>query len=364
MSGTITSKSIKDFAHLVKLALREQAPVPLIWPVLNEWSEALDVDVELPRPPGELMRFCGDGEEARDGFRRRLVESPGVVASNKNNVSASLVIAKRAPAVPDVVKRALSDLRNTWVLPSGEEISDALMFSRKARELSCGFFYVWDWGQAGPDFEWLEARSEWSREVRAYLHYHSRPGMDSEGLLENAAADGRWKSVTWDRWSGVSDRRAPPVRAVWLSDFLIEDAIDFEQEHEPVVLWYLHDAVGEKLAEEGGYPLYAGGNNSSRLLLTETGGRSIVASVNAHGQGKNLQAWSRQLLLSPTSNGLKFEQLLARCHREGQKAEEVWMYINQHTSECRVALATAIKEAEYQQQIEGVPKRLCYANYR
>jgi hypothetical protein len=41
-SGTLTSSSIKDYAHLAALCLREGSPLPLDPSVVNEWAEALD----------------------------------------------------------------------------------------------------------------------------------------------------------------------------------------------------------------------------------------------------------------------------------------------------------------------------------
>ena len=42
LSGTVASKSLKDFWHLIKLALREKSPLPIRWPVLDKWAAALD----------------------------------------------------------------------------------------------------------------------------------------------------------------------------------------------------------------------------------------------------------------------------------------------------------------------------------
>jgi hypothetical protein len=294
------------------------------------------------------------------GYQRRLTETPGVVASNKNNVRASLLIRRKRLGATSKVIGALETLRSTWTLPSGEEISDVLMLSRKARELACGFYYVWEWGDEGPDFEWLAARTDWHREVRQKLHRGASSGLDSEHLLELAAIRGDWPSVSYGAWEQVKGRPLPPVRAVWIDDFLVKDAVKFGQES-PSIIWCLHDAVGEAVAREGGWALFNGGGKSDRALLTVSGKETIVCSVQACGQGKNLQMFSRQLLTSPSANGLRWEQLLARCHREGQQADEVTMDVYLHTPENMKAFRKAQSEAQFQQDLEGAQKRLCMA---
>ena len=80
LSGTITSKSLLDYWHLVLWALREGAPLPLKYPEARDWAWALDAKV---RPgerlsPGALKKF---GEPVREGFKNRLTSTPGVGCS-------------------------------------------------------------------------------------------------------------------------------------------------------------------------------------------------------------------------------------------------------------------------------------------
>jgi hypothetical protein len=184
--------------------------------------------------------------------------------------------------------------------------------------------------------------------------------MDSPGLLEGAAARGDWRPVSWDGWLAVRDRPKPASEAVWLSDYLVADCMQYGSQA-PRILWYKDDAVGERISREGGFPLFCGGEGSSNRLLQETGDRSIVISVNAYGQGVNLQAWNEQLLTSPSANGLRWEQLLARTHREGQRADTVMFNVYLHTPEFVGAFFKAREQATYQTAIDGSPKRLNYA---
>lgn len=359
LSGSITSKSIKDFAHLARFSLRDGAPVPLHWPTLEEWAAALDPS-DFPAPPGELLRFGFD--DPREGFRQRMVTSPGVVATSRNHIGTSLVLTERALSVSPPVQKALMTMRETWTTPGGEEITDALSFSRYARQLAAGLYLRWVWPRQEPlelRREWLEARKEWHREIRQMLKGEAKKGLDSPLLLARAAAAGRWGSQTWGRWAEVKESAKPESEAVWIDDFMARDAAEWGRKHTGIV-WYEHDALGQKIAELGGFPFYGGGMAASAEILNERGDRTIVASVRAHGEGKNLQAFSTQLVTTPSSNGKVWEQLLGRTHRSGQTADEVEVAIYLHTPEMRQAVKDAVEDAAYIEGLTGAHQKLRY----
>jgi len=86
----------------------------------------------------------------------------------------------------------------------------------------------------------------------------------------------------------------------------------------------------------------------------------IVASVSSNSEGRNLQAWADNLIISPPPTGTVWEQMLGRTHRPGQLADEVWaeVFIG-----CQVELDCwhqAVKDAQYASKIEN-PKKLTYA---
>jgi superfamily II DNA or RNA helicase len=45
MSGTVTKKSIREYWHLLKLALPVDCPLPLRWVEMSDWANALDENV-------------------------------------------------------------------------------------------------------------------------------------------------------------------------------------------------------------------------------------------------------------------------------------------------------------------------------
>lgn len=99
------------------------------------------------------------------------------------------------------------------------------------------------------------------------------------------------------------------------------------------------------------------------IIIRENGKRSIVASLRAHGTGKNLTAFSRMLFVNPPADGAAWEQAIGRCHRQGQLADEVEVELYQHTDELLEAFRKARDFARSIEQTEGTPQKLCLASY-
>jgi hypothetical protein len=366
MSGSLTARSVMDYAHLSQWALKDHTPLPRGYYELQEWSAALDAE-EDPAPPGALTRFCAPGESVRAGFRRRLVETPGVVCTEEAAVGASLYLYGRTPTVPLEVKKALQNLERTWELPGGEFLTDGLAYARAARQLASGFYYRWVWPNNTPDQEWLDARREWHREIREFLKRHTIPGMDSPMFLARAADTGKWKSKCWAAWKAVKDRPEPPVETVWVSDFLLQDVANHTAKlPSPPIIFYEFSAFGEALAKGTGYKHFGAGPKASRDLInlaeSNTPPEPIVCSIHAHGTGKNLQTkWSCLTLPSSPTNASLWEQAISRVLRPGQKAEEVSVYVYRHTKEMVASFDKAVREATYQQETMGQPQKILYA---
>jgi hypothetical protein len=84
-----------------------------------------------------------------------------------------------------------------------------------------------------------------------------------------------------------------------------------------------------------------------------------VASIQAHGTGRNLQMFSRNLVVSCPSAGADWEQLLGRTHRQGQQADEVeYDFFDTFDHEVK----TAVKDAAYIKDILGQDQRLLFAD--
>ncbi len=365
LSGTILRRSIRDATGLSKLALGAGSPFPSDWRAAESWALVLDAGSDVSEGEGgELERFCDPGEGLRSGFRRRLVQTPGVVTTPESSVGTALIFHERRVKVPAVVTDAMTKMTQTWVTPGEDEITDALTFWRHARELAAGCYLRWIWPRNEPlalRKEWLDARREWHREIRDYLTHRAGPGLDSPLLLARAAAAGKWASMSYEAWSHIHKQCRPTSEVVWISDFLIKDAVEFGTK-KPGIIWYSIDGVGREIAKAGGWPLYGAASEDTTNILDETGRRTIVASVASRSQGLNLQQFNCNLFTSPMSNNKDWEQATGRSHRQGQLADEVNVHLYLH-GPLRDGFKSAIKDAQFVEGVLGAKQRLCYASY-
>lgn len=379
LSGTIANDSPRDYQHLMELALRGGSPVPIAYRDADDWSRALEAGgdfapgalLELMGPSFgyEVVRACGDDTRmaARTIYRARMTSTAGVVATSDSAAQCDLEISRRDILVPPNVRTALSKIRATWTIED-EELQDAKDVARVARQLACGFYYRWAWPNGEKDHEWLYARAEWHKSVRHVLRYQSREGLDSPLLVANAAARGELAHehlVAWDAWSAVRDRWKPhpPVEAVWLSSFLIDDVWAWSREvvdEAPAIIWYEHVELGVALAHRG-IPVFGPGKEGD--AITTFRGRVCAASVEAHKDGKNLQHFRRNLVLTWPANGTTCEQLLGRTHRPGQEADEVEVELYQHDLSLVDAVAKSREDARFVEEAHGARQKLLMATW-
>lgn len=374
LSGTMTHRSVLDYAHLIELALRKNSPLPRGYRELKDWAGALDVEPDYAMEPGVLRKFCTASEDVRDGFRRRLVESMGVVATSKGSVATSLVFRRQRPKMPANVSSFLSHTRDTWALGEREFDSAATM-AAALKQVAHGFYYRWAWPDGVPDEEWLDAKRKWNREVRQKLS-RSAKGMDSPLLLARAAEryrvwdqelkrdgprpENAWDSIAWADWKAVKDRDEPPVEPVWIDDFLVDYAASWASKlkgHRGII-WYSWGAFGERLASKHGLPLYGPGRDASEA--TED---VIVCSIRSQGTGKNLQRYSHNLFSMLPPNGMAVEQTVGRTHRPGQLADEVIADWCAHTHELADAMDRVLQDAEYIERTTGQRQKVIYATH-
>lgn len=390
LSGTLTTRGPRDYAELSERSLRARSPVPRGYKEIEDWDDALRArksSEEEPMPPGALLAFC-TGEEldavaanrmtgsdaARAGFLRRLVQSPGVIGSTDQDVEASLIIRRRDVAVPDEVTRAIRELERTWSI-GDEEIDSAATMAAKGREMSCGFYYVWDWPGGVVDVEWVEARKAWNRAVRDVLAHRSRPGLDSPLLVANAARRGQLGCYEdeWAAWDAVKDRPQPPTKPIWISDFLCRDAAAWAAWARGTkdgsagngILWYGHGAVEAWLRANTDIPVLGAGSSEELVAMAsaDIAPKVVALSVHTHRKGKNLQHhWSQNYFLYCPANGEAWEQALGRTHRRGQREDRVLADVALHTAPVRSAWEAALASARYIEDASPAgPQKLNYA---
>ena len=388
LSGTIANDSPRDFQHLAAASLSNGSPVPLQWREAEDWALALEEPSGRAQPlaPGALVDLMGDEvreqeaalvdasaspsaqrrELARRVFRRRLVCSPGVVATEGDSFPGAIEIYAVDCEPPRVVTEAVESLQRLWRI-GDEEFAEAKDVARKARELALGFYYVWDWGASGKDFDWIEKRKVWGGVVREVLSYRSGPGLDSPLLIANAAMRGAKgplrpdECAAFEAWREARKRwpQGPPVKTIWLSTFAVERALKWLADcvdEAPGVCWYEHQAFGDAL-KRGNAVVFGAGDDA----ILSFRGAACAASIGAHGTGKNLQHFSRGLVTAPPASGSTWEQLIGRKARHGQLAKEIVFEVFQNNFAQRSAFASALSDARFQQQALGQRQKLIAA---
>jgi len=396
LSGTITQRSLFDFSWMIYYIYgapqcRPTTPIPLHYPILRDWDAALGVHrpgYTVPLAPGVLKNLATGNETPRQGFRRRLTETSGIVGTSESACDTALNIyqvhdTRAALAnsgkstgirIPQNVLDAMQEVRKNGRTPFGLVFDDPLSESRYLRQLVLGYYLRWRWPNGGqPDQRWLDARANWALELRSLLATRGGPGADSPLLMTNAVKRGDVKAQYLEPWLkerarlGVGD--LPLTQAEWISTYAVDavlaQASDAGGLGDAGIVWYQGIAFGEALKRTQQIQVYAGGDDRA-LLQRATGPQAgkgwIACSIQAHGTGKNLQAWNTALIVSPPSSGQTFEQLIGRHHRPGQLADEVNLHLWQLTPEQRAALASAQKDAEYLQALQG-PQKLLQATY-
>lgn len=368
LSGTITKRSICDYHHVLYWCFPAHAPQPKHFPDLQEWALAIDEKVEdyIRIAPGALSVFYNSEEQAlsvkepilaaRRAYGRRLADTPGVIATSDSYTGSSLTIEVVCPYLSDDVQDALKHLRAEWETPDGHPISDSVALWRHAREIVCGFYYVW---QPRPPQEWLEARKAMCRFVREILS-SNRSGLDSPlQVMQKHASE-----PTIIEWNRVKGGFIPNTVPCWLDDTILGYAEEWMRNHTGIV-WTEHRAFGEALSQRTGVSYYSnGGKNAQGLPIASADpASSLIASVASCAEGQNLQAWSENLVVSCSPTGTLWEQLLGRTHRDGQQADEVTCEVIIACAEQYEGLLQARADAKYLQETLRQEQKLLHADW-
>lgn len=369
LTGTILRKSLRDFSHILEWCLGTGAPIPLHYLDLEEWADALDENVDSfnRRTVGALVRLIqpdqprgGDAlTTVREGFRRRLIETPGVVCTDESSCDQPLVIRYlEAPDDPEL-DAAFERFRMLWETPDGWPLSDPLSVYRHALELACGFFYKWD---PRPPQPWIQARRDWCGFVRDEIQSsgRSRRPLDTEFQVAQAYPD---EHVT-RAWRDIRDTFRPNSVPQWLTGTALSYANEWHRALQPGLIWVQHNACGESAAKLCGLKYYGAGglDSTGQSIERAPRGKSAVVSIASNGEGRNLQGWSRNLVLSTPQAATAWEQLLGRTHRDGQH-EPVLVDILVSCLENITAVEAAQREAQFVRQTQGHTQKLLLAQW-
>ena len=348
-------------------------PLPSLVSETMMWARALDEKLRGVQrvAPGALRVFVlepGEKErdvsrdEARVGYSNRLKATPGVVATEASAVDASIVGNFWEPDVPEEILDHIDYLNAEWETPGGEICRQPVDLWRHARELVCGFYYRWE---PEPPEEWLKARKAWFRFVRDQLNRRI-PGLDSPMQVAQACKRGYLNSgKKYETWDAIKPIYKPNNVPVWVDTSVLQQVIE-RLPSESVLIWTEQVATGEKLAELSGLPFFSkeGKDEKGRVIESLKGKETAIVSIPSNSQGRNLQAWNRNVIVSPPPNGAIFEQVIGRTHREGQEADEVYFDIMLGTGAIREGMRQALRDARYIEQTTGTPQKLLLAGLR
>jgi len=286
-------------------------------------------------------------------FRRRLVETPGVVASKETPIDASIVVSAIEVEPTAAITAAFERLRGAWETPDEHPIADGLSMFRHARELALGFFYVWN---PRPPREWLDARREWSAYVRSVLA-RSRT-LDSELQVRQRDAHGD----ECQAWLAVRDSFEPNTEPRWIDESILDACAAWAKSNTGII-WTEHTCFAERLSVKTGLPYYGRRGLCGARPIEKHRKGSLIASIASNSTGRNLQAWSQNLITSMPANGMQTEQLFGRTHRDGQTADEVRFDVITTCAEHVGAFWQAWRDCEFVFDATGSPQKLLLADH-
>lgn len=369
LSGTITRHSLKDFAHLMALALEEGSPVPRTWAPITEWAECLDSDQGC-RYPGALsmlsptQELLPDIDAGRRVVQARIKDTLGVVASEAGSVEATITFKPLKIKPSEKIQKALVSLHETWTRPDGEELVSAIDVWRLRGQFLLGGYYKW---VEKPPVKWIDARKNWHRGLREFLSKHSAPHIDSPLLVTNAIRaqnatllKGHMTPLTglYQAWKiQEATFPVPNVKWEWIDFSHLERLRDEINSLGPSIVWTNYRAPSTALAHILQAPYYGAGEGDA--INAEDGSRTIVASIRAHKEGRNLQAFNRNVMVGSLNAGADWEQLIGRTHRAGQEADEITFHLPLYMKE---ELEKGVEDAKYIEALTGNQQKLSFAD--
>lgn len=202
----------------------------------------------------------------------------------------------------------------------------------------------------------MDARRAWAAFVRRVLGHSRKLDSEAQVALEYPVAP---ELVAW---RAVEKSFEPQTVPVWFDDGALRFAVEWAREKRGIV-WVEHTCVGERLEDDYGLAYYGeeGFTRGGAYIEDHPSGEPLVASIHSNREGRNLQAWSTNLIMSPLPDGERTEQLLSRTHREGQEADEVVVDVVVVCTEHVKALWQAVRDCEYVLACTGSPQKILLA---
>lgn len=315
LTATPSRNSIMGYWHIMRWCLREGAPVPTSHNEALELASALDEKTRVPRRP--LPGPWGaTREQALENYRRRLLETPGVIIVDGDSCKAPLTVRLRLAKEDPVLDEHFRVFRRRNRNPDGITVTDPLSRWRMDGQMGCGLYsrYV-----EPPPPEWMEARREYAKFVRDAI---SRSQRSNNPLYSERMVCRKYRDhEIIQRWREIKGTFDDKTESVWLSTSTVEAVLEWLAESpEPGIIWCGSVEFAKAVAKAAGLRYYAGkGKAKDGTWLLNAPIENIVVSWNANKKGFNLQPWCRQLIVMPPQSAKWLEQIIGRSHRSGQE---------------------------------------------
>lgn len=361
LSGTFMDRSMLQGWHIMYWIHPFSMPLPRKWWEFHRWQQAVEGDPMFTGLyPGVLNQFCNLDEDLTDGIGRRVVETPGIISIENDDVRCSLTIEALWPNVPDIIQEYVSTMRQTMETPGGEPFETALQLWAHSRELGCGFYRQY---KDPPPSDWIWQRREWSKMVRDVLKYSRKYETPHEVALAAKRGDLPLQQRNiWQSWHDIRDTYKPVTVPIWVSDYLINYAAEWLANEPRGLVWCEMVPFCERLAEKSGVPYFHNlGKTKDGIFVEDFSGPAIVSPM-AVKDGYNLQySWDKNLIISCKPNNEDIEQMLGRTHRQFQLSDEVWAGFVFTVDETIKGFEKMIEEARKYKTIHN--SKLLYADY-
>ena len=365
MSGTISKRNIDDFIHMMFWALKSGAPVPYYRDERILWGKALDGEDVYRRPDASAIaslkpsnRETDPLRAARIGFQYRLASTWGVVITDDAPVNPRVRIRERSVRLPAEPMRWLQHLTDSWEMPDGRECMDAVEVWRHAREISLGFFYRWN---PQPPKSWLDPRRDWAKYVRSILTSANCP-YDTEKQVRSISRE----LPVLRAWEEVKKTFKPHVELVWIDPFAVSEIDQWRRSNSSHgIIWCEHSEFARQASDSLGLNYFGakGLNASGELIDRQSGDQTVMASIRANKEGRNLQKFYHNFIVSCPPTGRDLEQLLGRTDRPGQKRQEVYFDFFISSEYLRRGIESALNDARYTEDTLGQAQKMLTPHY-
>jgi hypothetical protein len=370
LTGTIGRNSINNYGHMLCWTLKDGAPVPLAAGERKLWAALLDNKTFRGGKRPDIGAFADLGpaydlESARNTYRERLLQTPGVVIVDGDSCDQPLTVRHILAPEDHIIDAAYEVLRVEWTTPDGWPLStiageqDPLSMARHAGTLGTGLFAKWD---PRPPMWWLMPRYEFTKWINyeaqrsRWTHYP----LDTEAAVCEAYPD----HPVLREWRAVKDRFEPNSVPVWLSGSVIQAARDWvlDDAEGPGLVWCANPPFGRALAAAAGLQYFGakGLNDAGEMIDKQDGTRSAILSLGANMRGRNLQKFNRNLVINPPSSAKYLEQFFGRTHRFGQERPVLVDYLLT-SGDVVDAFWAAWNEAKFGQTTYGLTQKILRA---